>query len=874
MAGAREGPTFSIPSQAKIPFVGRVKEREALSKAVDEAKGKKGTTWLVAAPAGMGKTRIVREIEEEARGKGFRTLWGYCLKEVNTPFFPFQQVFRAIKGEGNVPAEGRAGPPADSLPQSSTLSMLHLAKRLEKEAARQPLLIVVDDLQWGDPGSLRTFQFLARNIKDLAVCIMATLRTDDVRSNEETREMNLWEILDAMEVEGTMSRLPLHGVSIDEALQMATGLLGRQLVIDPSGETFLHIYNRSGGSPFFLQEALRQAVTGGYVYEEGDHLRLAEVAGGKAGDSRGRPLIPDSMRKLVMLRLSYLSDDERELLKWAAVAGSEFELPPLSGVLSRPAEDVRAVVARLETHYRLLEKGSREGESWSFAHPLVWDVAMSDMHPADLGKRALSLADWWARNLPADIDTVARLYHDASFPERGLSWVRKAIDVSIALHATEVVERYHRWLQEMFRLANMGIVERAREGLSVVTRLEGETGKTRVSSRIYDRLLELNPPAELRWMIQAKNIAALAGLDPGESRSRLASMRDELEKVPGETVPPETKAEVALAEGRLAMFDGDDKLAVESAEKALFLFGESGYPFDRLEALYIAAWASINAGMATRGKEHLSKLREMAKKMKNPLALSRYHDLIMAQSWIRGDLLGAQRAAEETLNQRMLLTNPGPLSDSLLNLAEILLLRGHDDEAMETTEELMRVSKRLDDPIGLGYCGYIKGKVLLSRGKVSECRRNLTEAMALLAKQDYHAMDQTMKLLAAELSILEGYPDKALQDLDESITGGLQREEMHLRPILRAWAHEELKENDLSRKCLDEALGMAHEAGNALAEAQVKLSQARWEEQHGDSERGGALASEAKALFDKCGVLQNAWIRSWPPSASQGAERA
>ena len=82
-----------------VPFVGRANEIEQLSTSLRDALEGNGSAWLVDGPAGMGKTRLIHYLAESAKKEGFWVRWGYCLKEVMTPFFAFQQIFRNVTSE-------------------------------------------------------------------------------------------------------------------------------------------------------------------------------------------------------------------------------------------------------------------------------------------------------------------------------------------------------------------------------------------------------------------------------------------------------------------------------------------------------------------------------------------------------------------------------------------------------------------------------------------------------------------------------------------------------------------------------------------------------------------------------------------------------
>jgi hypothetical protein len=77
----------------QTPFVGRERERADLRRAVEDARGGHGSFVLVSGEAGVGKTRLVQEIDAEADARGLRVLAGHSVKdEGQAPYLPFTEM--------------------------------------------------------------------------------------------------------------------------------------------------------------------------------------------------------------------------------------------------------------------------------------------------------------------------------------------------------------------------------------------------------------------------------------------------------------------------------------------------------------------------------------------------------------------------------------------------------------------------------------------------------------------------------------------------------------------------------------------------------------------------------------------------------------
>jgi tetratricopeptide (TPR) repeat protein len=99
---------LELPDEA--PFVGRETELARLRGGLQRAKEGTGSFWLVSGPVGMGKTRLVQQLASECGRMGFKVLSGYAMKEVSTPFFPFELMFRSLHETSPAESSSLTGP--------------------------------------------------------------------------------------------------------------------------------------------------------------------------------------------------------------------------------------------------------------------------------------------------------------------------------------------------------------------------------------------------------------------------------------------------------------------------------------------------------------------------------------------------------------------------------------------------------------------------------------------------------------------------------------------------------------------------------------------------------------------------------------------
>ena len=171
-------------------FVGRLKELDALERLLSGASDGRGSAVLVAGDAGMGKSRLVFELEQRARERGMRVLSGECVPLADGEL-AFAPVISALRDVVEDPAswEGLETPLRSALAalwpalgagagsaggrEQLFEAILRLLVRLAEE---RPVLLVVEDVHWIDRSSRDLFAFLVRNARHLRIALVATYR--------------------------------------------------------------------------------------------------------------------------------------------------------------------------------------------------------------------------------------------------------------------------------------------------------------------------------------------------------------------------------------------------------------------------------------------------------------------------------------------------------------------------------------------------------------------------------------------------------------------------------------------------------------------------------------------------------------------------
>jgi eukaryotic-like serine/threonine-protein kinase len=397
-----------VPARAYLyrpSLAGRSDVLERLEERLDRLDVGGGGVMLLGGESGVGKTRLVLEVAHRARRGGMLVLMGECPPSAGgeqgagaLALGPLRPVLQAVadrcreRGEAQterllgrraavlapyepllqtLPGQEAEGKLAELPAEAARVRLfVSLAETLAALAEEQPLLVLLDDLQWADELTLDFLRHLLQSgrLARTALLVLGTYRSE---------EAGLWlqRLLEQGGERQELGRLEAPAVS---------QIVGEMLALSPPPRLLGEYMSRqSEGNPFFVAELLRAAVHEGLLWRDtrGRWMVQERESGGREReeDLYARLHLPRTLLELVERRLQGLSPVAQELLSAAAVLGRESTAALLAGMVD--AGDAALLEAETELIGRHILEETASG-TLRFTHDKLRESAYERLAPA------------------------------------------------------------------------------------------------------------------------------------------------------------------------------------------------------------------------------------------------------------------------------------------------------------------------------------------------------------------------------------------------------------------------------------------------------------------------------------------------------------
>jgi class 3 adenylate cyclase/tetratricopeptide (TPR) repeat protein len=451
---------FEALRASTTPLIGRREEIDLLLRRWEQAKGGQGSVVLLSGESGIGKSRIAETIVERLSDEPHTRLRYFCSPHhQDSAFYPsIAQLERAagfrrddtdeqrlakleavliltandlgeavplLAGLLSVPTGDRY-PGLNLTPQKRKEKTLRaLVAQVEELAARQPVLMVVEDAHWADPTSLELFELIVDRASSLSLLAIVTFRPEFVPPWVGRPEVTLI----------SLNRLPRR-LRVEMIALVTGGKVLPQEIVD-------QITDRTDGIPLFIEELTKAVVESGLLVEAGDrYVTTGPVT----------PLvIPTSLQESLLARFDRLAPTSG-VAQFAAALGRQFSHELINAVAAMPLQQLDGALAQLVNAELIFRRGTPPDAEYIFKHALVQEAAYSTLLRSRRqqihARIAATLEDQFQDIVAAQPGLLARHCSEAGLAEKAVVYWLKAGQQALARSAmTEAVARLQQGLE-------------------------------------------------------------------------------------------------------------------------------------------------------------------------------------------------------------------------------------------------------------------------------------------------------------------------------------------------------------------------------------------------------------------------------------------
>jgi len=902
----------------EIPLVDRTEEMNVLKEAVYRAVHGEGGLVFIHGEAGIGKTRLVRELGAYARSRGVQVLYGRCpalfrmdgvppyilWKEVIKDYLEActpEQLYRVV---GYYPAEvaklvPEIGQKLRSIPQSFPISPEQEQNRLFEAVSQfitnisreTPLLVLLDDLQWTDPSSLLLLHYLARDVQKSSLLLLGAYRSTDIDSKHP-----LTPVLAELKRERLPQSVSLKRMSLEDTSEMIRQTLEQDDIIP---EFCRLVYDKTRGNPFFVEEVIESLKEEDVVYREANRWKIKEVS---------EIEFPETVKSVLKTRFARLDEECQSVLTFASFVGNDFTLEAMCALTGIEENKLLELMDRMLKTGLIKEREIRGEGVCSFADILVRDVVYDEV--SLLKRRKLhgivgcALEKVYAKKIDEHFGELASHFLESGDKDKALDYFLKAGDKAAKIYANIEASSYFQSALKLLGEKEGETREKARvlERLGDIKRLVGEYETCQKhwaeALQLWNQLCEKADVARLHRKManvlweemgdagKAKEHLdkALKILEAEPESVELASLYEEMAHMyyrVGDMAKALSWAEKALelakklnahevvasssaSLGTIFSFTGDMNKARECLERALKIALDNSYVDTALRAYQNLAGA-LPAEENERTVECYEKGLELAKKV-GDVSYQSWTGLTLAWRYIgMGNMNKALALVEESVVLDRKAGNMTQLSSSIDGLGIVYQILGELDKSEQCHSEASIISQGLDDWQAISFNCWAFGWLHLEKGEYAKARELLEKGCEVSEKAGgkYTQMSNSQWLVWTYIEL--GEIEKANNLIDSLQKFAFEKEEkgfIATADALRAKLLSAQKKWEKSIELFEKSL-QEHEALNArrwnvyLFAKWVLVEYARAyleREQKDDREKASKLLNQALETFQKMGA--------------------
>jgi len=889
-------------------LIGRENEMQKLKDTFSSATQGKGQSVFVAAPAGVGKSRLIQEFKLKVQLAEVPYLEGQCLEQGMTPYQPLADAFRSLLPLAKKEVLDTYGPvlvkiipeleekgykPAPALDEvAERVRFFEQVGGWLKEMARiTPFVICIEDLHWADGASLELLNACIRELKDSSVVILGAFRDDEVEPTS---------IIFQTEEEELTHLMRLSTLSEDDVGLLIKGMLGR---IELTDEFTVHIFTATGGNAFFVSESMRTLI-------EEEQLKLEHGYWILPVDISTLDL-PTSIEATILRRLNLLGSESLELARIAAVVGRGLDLSFLKSLSGVEEEKLFEIIDELlerqfiktedkqyvfthdrvrETLYAQLEEDKRR-EIHEKTGTIIEERFAKDKSPV-----IIELAYHFSRGRDRSksvqylIQAGDILKSNRDLPAANILW-RQALEILEAIdypnketllfqlrdRLVEInfftdppygVEICERQAEELHRLTNIRpVVKIMRVLFTFINMLP-----LKIQMKIKDKLVNQPPKKNIRgdfstiiyYLVKLCAAGSISAFFAGDMRKASSFIEQAFQYLPdfngtGYAMLHAGSFVVWVYTGRtktgakrfLRSYDILDELDTHGLLKGFdrYVFGAVSYA---CICYNVFMGNKINWDLWKRGLKSVSDDKFFDH-------VFWHHTLSMEYKMYRGMYKDFQEDCEKA-KEMLRKTGRSPTLETYYHgyVAGIEIICGNYEKAMESVEKHLSLAQRINCHYQICLAKAYKAYVMFKRGEKEESTSLIKKVIESAAKQNYICTPLAMTYLAEMYLEMEDYEQAKMmlskaEEFNNSFEDPQKVTKARIR-LLNAEIMRRKREFEQCQDTLQKILHIAEETENPLLRAWFHEMMTKIYTDLMQSSKAESSLAEAQKIYDQLGI--------------------
>lgn len=739
-------------------FVDRDDILKELEHHMKKVLNENGRLILLKGEAGVGKTRIVEEFIKKVKKKNFEVLKGRCLYYESTdPYLSFFEALGDYLTEKNEESASNIVTGTASTSGTSSRTPLSLLGTNEKEeqpisdnvslsdrremmfnritdiimdlSQENPVLLFMDDLQWIDESSSQLLHHLSRHISDSRVLILGAYRPEELRYKNE--ELPLQATLNRMKEERLIStinvpRLDYHSI---------TKMIKNQTQREDFPESFIWtLYRESEGNPYYVVEILNSMVNEGvinpYSYTWNPEEELSNIR------------IPSSIKDITERKIEKLNKDERKVLMYASLLGTEFNFEILERIMNMDVIELLDIIDSLVDQGIINEVSDSDEELYKFNHLQTRTTIYENMGKSRkrVSHRQVSkvIEDIYSNEIEDHYYELSRHFYEGKLYDKAYEYSKKAGEKALkSLDIPTALDHFEKALKSLEKSKD---IDDKKEKKVYLLKMLGEykeyTSKLDQSLNYWRSLKDLSESENDR-KLKTEALYQIGHIykekekyeEARENYNKSLEMSEELDYTEG-------VARANMGLGYINWREGDLKKAIENYKIAIEKSQEVDNEYIRSNSNVEIGNVYAHKGENDTAIDYYKEGLTYFENTESHNELARIYNNIGDQYMKKEELDTAIKFFKKEIESAKIVGNKRWVGWGSFNMAEALVKANDIDKAKHHIKRAEDIMKSLDEMIGIAAVYHVEGLIKKKEGRFEEAIDLIEEGLEINKEVD------------------------------------------------------------------------------------------------------------------------------------------